>query len=84
MVERLYILQLANKMLDAKRSSLDITFNDFPESHNLIPLEGSAGTSTSSSLKNFSSDGYNSGNVVEDVKIISPYSIILLFIFIII
>ena len=73
LVERPYILQLATKMLDAKRSSLDI-----------IPLEGSAGTSTSSSLKNFSSDGCNSGNVVEDVRIISPYSIILLFIFIII
>lgn len=84
LVERPNILQLANKMLDAKRSSLDVTSDGFPESHNLIPLGGFAGASTSSSLKNFSSDGCNSDNVVEEVRIISPYSIILLFVFIII
>lgn len=82
LVERPNILQLANKMLDAKMSSLDVTSDGFPESHNLIPLGGSAGASTSS-LKNFS-DGCNSSNVVEEVRIISPYSIILLFVFIII
>ncbi len=57
LVERPCILQLANKMLDAKRSSLDVTSDGFSESYNLIPFGGSAGASTSSSLKNFSSDG---------------------------
>lgn len=88
LVENLEILELANKMLNAKQSNV---IGSVSENSSIIPIGGSAGISRRPSdvfLNNNNSFGDCGGssvsNVTEEVRNSSPYFIILLFIFVII
>ncbi len=74
LVQHSDILQLANKILDTKRTFSNITFGNFSENHNPVPIEDSGEGILGCSSKSFSS------NVIDDIRNISSYFIILLFI----